>query len=75
MFLRSSSHSGILVLQFPATSLLQFPVTPSGLRLLAQPKDRPCGGDVEDEVVVELDDSPGTTKFSVLQKVCFPFCV
>ena len=24
--------------------------------------DRYCGGDVEDEVVVELDDSPGTTK-------------
>ena len=41
-------------------------------------KDRSCGGDVEDEVVVELDDSPGTTKrtkFSVLQKVCVPFPV
>ena len=40
--------------------------------------DRSCGGDVEEEVVVELDDSPGTTKgtnFSVLQKVCFPFLV
>ena len=40
--------------------------------------DRFCGGHVEDEVVVDLDDSPGTTNgtnFSVLQWVRFPFLV
>ena len=34
-------------------------------------KDRSCEGDVDEEVVVELDDSPGATngtKFWVLQK-------
>ena len=39
---------------------------------LPQETGRSCGGDVEDDGVVELDDSPGTTngtKFSVLQRV------
>ena len=31
-------------------------------------KDRSCGGDVEEEVVVELDTT-NESKFSVLQKV------
>ena len=38
--------------------------------------DESCGGDVEDELVPELDDNPGTTrgtKFSVLHKNSFPF--
>ena len=37
---------------------------------------RSCGCDVEEELVLEFDDSPGTakgTEFSVLQNVCFPF--
>ena len=62
--MKSSSHSGTPSLQVPATSSLQFPVAPTLLRVFAGSKeiDRSCGGDVEDEVVVELDDSPGTTK-------------
>ena len=69
--MKSSNHSGIPSLQFPATSSLQFPVAPSLLRVFAGSKeiDGSCGGDVEDEVVVELDESPGTTygtKFSFL---------
>ena len=70
--MKSSSHSGIpSLLQFPATSSLQFPVAPS---IFAGSKeiDRSCGSDFEDEAVVELDDSPGTTKrtkFSVVQRV------
>ena len=57
---KSSSHSGIIVLQFPATSSLQFLVTrPWLLCVFAESKevDRSCGGDVEDEVVVEFDES------------------
>ena len=55
--MKCSSHSGISSLQFSATSSLQFPVPPSLLRLFAGSKeiDGSCGGDVEDEVVVELD--------------------
>ena len=58
---KSSSHAGI-----PSVSSL--------LRVFGGSNEieRSCGGDVEEEVVVELDDSPGTTnrtKFSVLQKV------
>ena len=40
--------------------------------------DESCGCDVEDELVLEFDDRPGNikgTKFSVLQKVSFPFWV
>ena len=72
--MKSSSHSGIpSPMQFPATPSLQFPVVPSLIRVSAGSKetDRSCGGGVEEEVMVELDDSPGTangTKFSVLQR-------
>ena len=41
-------------------------------------RDESCGGDVEDELVPELDDNPGTTrgtKFSVLHKKFFPCLV
>ena len=60
--------------QFPATPLLQSSVGSSLLRMFdgSNEADRSYGGNVEEEVVVELDDSPGTangTKFSVLQKV------
>ena len=61
--MKSSSHSGIpFPLQFPATPSQQFPVAPSLLRVSAGSKerDRSCRGGVEEEVVVELDDSPGT---------------
>ena len=62
----------------PGMPLLQFAVTPSWLRAFDRSKevDRSCGSDVEDEIVVELDDSPGTTngkKISVLQKVWSTF--
>ena len=72
--MKSCSHTGIPLLQFPATPSLQFPVAPSLLRVFAGSKetDRSCGGDVEDEAVVELDDSSGPTdgtKFSVLFRV------
>ena len=73
--MKSSSHSGIpSLLQFPATPSLQFLLAPSLLRVFAGSRetDRSCGGHVEDEVVVELDGSPGSThgtKFSVLQRV------
>ena len=75
-----SSHSGIpSPLPFPATPLLQSSASPL-LSVFAgsNETDRSCGGDDEEEVVVELDDSPGTTngtKFSVLQKVWFQFLV
>ena len=54
--MKSSSHSGIPSLQFPGTSSLQFPGAPSLLRVLAGSEgiDRSCGGDVEEEVLVEL---------------------
>ena len=60
--------------QFPATPLPQCSETSSLLRVFAGSNeiDESCGGDVEEEVLVELDVSPGTangTKFSVLQKV------
>ena len=64
---KSSSHSGT---PFPQ----QFSVASSLLRVFAGSTeiDRSCESDVEEEVVVVLDDSPGTTngtKFSILQKV------
>ena len=66
--LKSSSHLGIpSPFQFPATSSLQFPVAPSLVLVFAGSieTDESCVGNVEDEVVVELDDSPGSTKGSV----------
>ena len=79
--MKSFSHTGIpSPLQFPATPLLQSSVASSLLRVFACSNeiDRSSRSDVEEEVVVKLDDSPGITsgtKFSVLQKVCFPFWV
>ena len=71
---KSSGHSGIPLLVLPATCSLQFPATSSFLRDFAgsSEMDRSCGCDVEEELVLEFDDCPGTTKgtkFSVLQKV------
>ena len=40
--------------------------------------DESCGSDVEDELVPEFGDNPGTTKgtkFSVLQRISFPCSV
>ena len=40
--------------------------------------DESCGSDVEDELVPEFDDNPGTTtsaKFSVLQRIIIPCLV
>ena len=75
-FLRkSSSHPGIpSPLQFPATPLPQPSVASSLHHVFAGSNEmhKSCGGDVEEEDVVELDDSPGTTngrKFSVPQQV------
>ena len=75
--MKSSGHSGTPSLECPATSSPQFPVAPSLLRVFAGSKERhrSCGDDVEDEVVVELDDSPGTTKrtkFSVSAEGLLP---
>ena len=77
---KSSSLSRILLLQFPAIFWLQFPSTFSLLLGFAGSNevDLSCGCDVEEELVLVLKDSPGTTKgtkFSVLQKICFPFLV
>ena len=48
--------------QFPATPLLQSSGASSLLRMFdgSNEADRSYGGNVEEEVVVELDDSPGT---------------
>ena len=71
---KSSSHSEYLsrysVPQLPCYSPS---VASSLLRIFAgsNEKDRSCEGDVDEDVVVELDDSPGATngtKFWVLQK-------
>ena len=49
---------------FPAAPLRQFPGAPPSLRESDGFKkmDETCGGDVEEELVLELDGSPGTTK-------------
>ena len=57
---------------FPATPLLQSPEASSLLGVFAGYDEiqMSCRSDVEEEVVVELDDNPGTTnwtKFSDLQ--------
>ena len=76
--MKSSNHSGIpSPLHSPATPSLQFPVAPSSLRIFAGciEIDRFCGGDVEEKVVGELDDSPRTTygtKFSVSAEGLIP---
>ena len=59
----------------------QFPGAGSSLRSVAGLEDvldQSCGGDVEDELVPEFDDNPGTTrgtKFSVLHTIFFPCLV
>ena len=60
----SSSHSGRPLLLFPAASTRQFPGASSLLREIAGFNEvhESCGGDVEEELVLELDDSPRTTK-------------
>ena len=60
-----------------ASTRRQFPGASSLLREFAGFKES-CGGDVEEELVLEFDDSPGTTKgtyFSVLQRMFFPSLV
>ena len=59
----------------------QFPGAGSSLRSVAGLEDvlgESCGNDVEDELVPELDDNPGTTrdtKLSVLHFIVFPSLV
>ena len=59
----------------------QFPGAGSSLRSVAGLEsvlDESCGNDVEDELVPELDDNPGTTrdtKLSVLHFIVFPSSV
>ena len=62
--MKSSSHSGIPLLLCPSTCSMQFSATSSLLREFAGSNeiDRSCGCDVEEELVLVLDDSPGTTK-------------
>ena len=77
----SSGHSGRPSVLFPAASTRQFPGASSSLREFAgfvKKENESSGGDVVEELEVELDDSPGTTKgtqFSVLQRVFFPSLV
>ena len=58
--------------------LSRFPDTSSSLRKLAGLENvliESCGDDVEDELVLELDDNPGTTTgttFSVLKRNVLP---
>ena len=60
--------------QFPgADSSLGFDAGLEGV--LDDALDESCGGDVEDELVLEFDDNPGLTRgttFSVLHKIVFP---
>ena len=59
----------------------QLPGAGSSLRSVAGLEDvldEFCGGDVEDELVPEFDDNPGTTRgtiFSVLHRIFFPCSV
>ena len=59
----------------------QFPGAGSSLRFLAgleDALDESCGSDIEDELVPELDDNPGTTRgtnISVLHKNFSPCLV
>ena len=56
----------------------QSPGTRSSLRSVAGLEDvldESCGGDVEDELVPELDDHPGTARgmnISIMHKILFP---
>ena len=57
--MKSSSHSGRSSLLFPAASARQFPAASSLLRQIAglNEVDESCGNDVEEELLLELDDS------------------
>ena len=69
----TSLHTGFLLL--PCANFLVVPRYFVNLPGREEVLDEPCGDDVEDELVLELDDSPGTTKrtkFSVLQRMFFP---
>ena len=59
----STSHSGRSRKLFPAASLRRFSGGPSLLSEFAghNKHDQPCGSDVEGELVLEVDDRPGTT--------------
>ena len=77
---KSSGHSGRPSLLFPAASKRQFPAAPSLLHEFAgfTEVDESCRGDVEEEPVLEPDDSPGTTKKNVvlsLAEDCLPSSV
>ena len=68
--MKSSSHSGILSLQFP-TTLSRYNSRSPFVTSWTKETDTSCGTDVEDVAVVELNDSRGITngtKFSVLLK-------
>ena len=56
MYLTSPAVAMWRTLQFPATSLPQFPLSPSLLRVLvgSKEKDRSCGADVNSMIVLEL---------------------
>ena len=74
---KSSSHSGRPSLLFLTASTRQFLGASSLLHELAGFNEiyESCGGDVEEEIVLGLDDSPGTTRearFSFLQRIFFP---
>ena len=62
--MKSSRLSGRPSLLFPAASTRQFPGASSLLREFAGflEVDESCGGDDEEELVLELDDRPETTK-------------
>ena len=55
--------SGRSFLLFPAASTRHFPGVSSSFREFAgfNDVDESCGGDVEEELLLELDDSPKTT--------------
>ena len=66
--MKSSSHSGRSSLLFPAASTRQFLGASSLLRELNEftEVDECCEGDVEEELVLELDDSRDHQKNEVL---------
>ena len=61
---KSSSHSGRLSLLLPAASTRLFLGDSSLLREFAgfNEVDESCRGDVEGDLLLEIDDCPGTTK-------------
>ena len=61
---KSSGHSGRPSLLFSAASTRQFPGASSLLREFDgfNEINESCGGGIEEELVLEIDESPGTTK-------------